>query len=164
MRFYLTAAATALLAACNSQQDVAQTTVANAATPQEPAAAKSHARAPSAKGNSPQTVGACMMQGDVRLDIKPLRATGTEPFWGARIEGRCITYTHPDDQQGTRVWTRYAKGADGETWAGALGGKPFVLRASAKPGCSDGMSDKSYPLAVSLKVQGEDRKGCAEPT
>jgi uncharacterized membrane protein len=105
-----------------------------------------------------------MTQDGQRLAVAPLRAVGTEPFWGARIEGRCVTYSHPDDQQGTRVWTRYAaRGTDGAaTWTGALGGKPFVLTTRPQPGCSDGMSDRRYPLAVELTVAGEQRRGCAE--
>jgi uncharacterized membrane protein len=109
------------------------------------------------------SVGACMMQGEERLRVAPLRAIGTEPFWGARIEGRCVTYSHPEDQDGTRVWTRYTARPDGGTWSGALGGKPFELRTRNAPGCSDGMSDRSYPIAVDLTVGGERRTGCAEP-
>lgn len=106
---------------------------------------------------------ACVTQGEERLRLSPLRAVGTEPFWGARIEGRCVTYNHPEDQKGTRIWTRYTPGPDGGTWSGALGGKRFELRTRSAPGCSDGMSDKRYPFAVELAVGGERRKGCAEP-
>jgi uncharacterized membrane protein len=113
---------------------------------------------------APAAAGACMMQGSERLTVRPLRAVGTEPFWGARIEGRCVTYSHPEDQRGTRIWTRYTPGAGGGgTWAGALGGRRFELRARAQPGCSDGMSDRVYPMAVELFVGGERRTGCAEP-
>jgi uncharacterized membrane protein len=111
----------------------------------------------------PTNVSACLIQGDERLSNPPLRAIGTEPFWGASIQGRCVTYSHPEDQQGTRVWTRYVPGAGGGgTWRGALEGKPFVLTARPQAGCSDGMSDNRYPLAVDLTVGGEQRRGCAE--
>ena len=107
--------------------------------------------------------GACMMQGSERLQVTPLRAVGTEPFWAARIEGRCVTYSHPEDQAGTRVWTRYTPSANGGTWTGALGGQRFELRTRAATGCSDGMSDRPYPVAVDLLVGGERRRGCAAP-
>lgn len=107
--------------------------------------------------------GACFMQGGERLRPAPLRAIGTEPFWGARIEGRCVTYSHPEDQAGTRVWTLYTPAPGGGTWSGALGGRRFELRARAAPGCSDGMSDRRYPIAVDLLVGGERRRGCAAP-
>jgi uncharacterized membrane protein len=109
--------------------------------------------------------GACMMQDGKALAVAPLRAVGTEPFWGARIEGRCVTYSDPDDQKGTRVWTRYTAGArGGGTWAGKLGDRTFELRVRAKPGCSDGMSDKAYPLAVDLALGADRRTGCAGPS
>jgi uncharacterized membrane protein len=103
------------------------------------------------------------MQGDQRLANPPLRAVGTEPFWAAEIEGRCVTYSHPENQQGTRVWTRYrARPGGGATWTGTLEGRPFVLTTRPQPGCSDGMSDRRYPLAVELTVGSEERQGCAE--
>ncbi|HYN45857.1 MAG TPA: hypothetical protein VES64_04115 [Allosphingosinicella sp.] len=105
----------------------------------------------------------CLTQGSERLQVRPLRAIGTEPFWNARIEGRCVTYSHPEDQAGTRVWTRFTPATGGGTWSGALGGRRFELRTRAQPGCSDGMSDRSYPIAVDLLVGGERRSGCAEP-
>lgn len=105
----------------------------------------------------------CEMQDGERLSVRPLRAVGTEPFWAARIQGRCVTYSHPEDQQGTRVWTRYSPASGGGTWTGAFGGQRFELAVRARPGCSDGMSDKSYPMSVELLVGGERRRGCAEP-
>lgn len=74
-----------------------------------------------------------------------------------------LTYSHPENQDGTRIWTRYSKGSGGETWAGSLDKKRFELRIYEQANCSDGMSDKRYPLAVELMVRGELRKGCAEP-
>jgi uncharacterized membrane protein len=104
------------------------------------------------------------MQGSERLRLAPLRAVGTEPFWAARVEGRCVTYSHPEDQAGTRVWTRYTPApGGGGTWAGALGGQPFELRVRARPGCSDGMSDTRYPMAADLLVAGQRLRGCAAP-
>lgn len=114
-------------------------------------------------GPRKEKVSACLMQGDNRLTNPPLRAVGTEPFWAAEIEGRCVTYSHPENQQGTRVWTRYApRERGGGTWTGALEGRPFVLTTRPVPHCSDGMSDRHYPIAVELTVGGEQRRGCAE--
>lgn len=105
----------------------------------------------------------CAVQDGKPLRVAAVRALGTEPFWGARIEGRCVTYSHPEDQKGTRVWTRYTPGPGGGIWSGALGGKPFRLTTRPRKDCSDGMSDKIYPIAVELVVGGERRSGCAEP-
>lgn len=112
---------------------------------------------------SGRAVSACLMQDGERLSVAPLRGLGTEPFWSVQIDGRCVTYSHPDDQQGTRVWTRYAAGPQGGTWSGALDGHPFTLRTRAQPGCSDGMSDRRYPFAVDLTIGGEQQSGCAAP-
>ena len=105
----------------------------------------------------------CRVQDGRALQINDMRAIGTEPFWGVRIEGRCLTYSHPDDLNGTRIWTRFAGTAEQGQWSGALKGRAFELRTRPDPACSDGMSDKRYPLAVELLVGGERRRGCAEP-
>ena len=111
----------------------------------------------------PQPAGACLTQDGRPVPANRLRAIGTEPFWGARIEGRCVTYSHPEDQQGTRVWTRFTRTREGGRWSGALGNRRFELATRREPGCSDGMSDRRYPIAVDLLVGGERRQGCAEP-
>ena len=128
-------------------------------------AAACHASPPTATTTSSATgkVSACLIQDGKRLAVTPLRAIGTEPFWGAKIEGRCVTYLHPEDQSGTRVWTTYTPDSGGGgTWSGALDNQKFELRTRPQNGCSDGMSDKRYPLAVELLVGGEQRTGCAE--
>jgi uncharacterized membrane protein len=120
-------------------------------------------------GRSPQPVpparqpaSACLTQDGKAIPANALKAIGTEPFWGARIEGRCVTYSTPESQTGTRVWTRFSGTRDAGTWVGSLGGKAFELRTSPSPACSDGMSDRQYPVAVTLMVNGERRTGCAE--
>jgi uncharacterized membrane protein len=136
----------------------------NAAAPAARPAAPAPAPTAAIPPRPAAAAGACLMQGEERLEVTPLRAVGTEPFWGARIEGRCVTYSNPEDPDGTRIWTRFTSApGGGGIWAGALGGRRFELRARPKPGCSDGMSDKAYPIAVALVVGGERRSGCAEP-
>jgi uncharacterized membrane protein len=130
-----------------------------ACTERAPAAPPAAPAAPPAAA----AAGACHTQGSDRLQVRAVRALGTEPFWNARVDGRCVTYSHPDDQRGTRIWTRYTAGAGGGgTWSGALGGRRFELRIRPQPGCSDGMSDRRYPFAAELAVAGEQRRGCAE--
>ena len=139
-----------------------------------PAAASNNAAAPSPEMNSPETAeagndaapqkaGACLTQDNEPLRITPVKAIGTEPFWGARVEGRCVTYSTPEDQKGTRIWTRFNPGPDGGVWVGSLDGQPFKLITRLRPDCSDGMSDRSYPMEAILTVRGEERRGCASP-
>ena len=133
---------------------------ANAAADGKPAVAEASEPAANAAAG---VASPCLVQGTEQLEVKSLRATGTEPFWSARVEGRCVTYSTPDNQQGTRVWTRYSAGGGGRgTWTGQLDGRLFEMRTRPEPGCSDGMSDKRYPIAVELTVGGEQRRGCAE--
>lgn len=102
------------------------------------------------------------MQDGKQIEAMKLHAIGTEPFWGADVNGRCVTYSTPEDQQGSRVWTQFSGSADNGSWTGFLDNQKFVMRTRPQPGCSDGMSDKRYPVAVTLTVGGEERRGCAE--
>lgn len=119
-----------------------------------------------APGESPPVdsaaAAACRMQHGKALEPNLIKAVGTEPFWAARIDGRCVTYRTPDDQKGTRIWTQFIGSRKQGVWIGFYADKRFVLRTRLEPGCSDGMSDRRYPLAVSLTVAGEQRSGCAE--
>jgi len=86
--------------------------------------------------------------------------TGTEPFWGGQAASGSLTYTTPDDQKGATIAVSRFAGRNGLSFSGDFGGMPFVLAVT--PGkCSDGMSERSYPFAVTLQVTGEQREGCA---
>jgi len=107
--------------------------------------------------------GPCSLQDGKRLDIRPKLASGTEPFWSVRIDGRCVRYATPDNVRGVRVWTRYHADGSREVWSGAVGGRLFELVLEPRSGCSDGMSDQRYPIAASLMVDGQRLAGCAKP-
>ena len=149
-------------ASSNSETDVA---AQNQPIINEPVEARQAPDAANTADNvQAESLSPCLMQGADRLQVAPLRAVGTEPFWGAKVEGRCVTYSTPENQQGVRIWTRYSnEGNRHAAWVGQLGGRKFEMRVRPEAGCSDGMSDKRYPIAVELTVVGESRKGCAEP-
>lgn len=153
---YLVPVAALAVMACQQQGDKAQ------GKKDAKAAESAAANAADAKASPSAKAGACMMQDGKELAVKPLRALGTEPFWGAQVEGRCVTYTTPEDQKGTRIWTRYTATADGGRWSGALGGRKFELVTRTQANCSDGMSDNKFPMAAELMVNGEKRTGCAK--
>ena len=171
MRSISMAACAALLSACtqaaDSPNDPAATNEAQAAnevvSPEPPQSATSGASDPLANETGGGKISACFMQDGERLNITAVKAIGTEPFWGARIEGRCVTYSTPEDQPGTRIWARFNPGPDGGVWVGTFQGKPFKLITRLKADCSDGMSDRVYPQEVTLTVGGEERRGCATP-
>jgi uncharacterized membrane protein len=168
MRLILAATCAALLAACTQAGETLNDAAAgndsqpaNQDVPLEESA--NEAADPVSNEAAGGNVSACLMQDGEQLKITPLKAIGTEPFWAAKIEGRCVTYSTPEDQAGTRVWTKFTPAPDGGVWVGTLQGKPFKLITRLKPGCSDGMSDRVYPQEVTLTVGGEERRGCAAP-
>lgn len=166
-----TIAIAAALLACACTQSAEQSQ-GNAVTQQlEPAENEGAAADPDEGGETPRpadkpvAAGAspCLVQDGSTIPPNSIRAIGTEPFWGASVEGRCVTYSTPEDQDGTRIWTRFSGSAEKGRWEGAFDGSPFVMVTRPEPGCSDGMSDNRYPIAVTLTVSGEQRRGCARP-
>lgn len=86
--------------------------------------------------------------------------TGTEPFWGGSVTGTQLTYTTPEDIDGTTITVKRFTGQGGLGYSGELRGAAFDMTIS--PGeCSDGMSDRTYPYTVTLKIGEETRNGCA---
>ena len=170
MRLIMMAACGAILAGCTQTGDTVNEAVpANvievpdeAATPTDPGE-PSNAAVPVVNDAASASGSACLNQDGEELRITPVRAIGTEPFWGAKVEGRCLTYSTPEDQAGTRIWTRYNPGPDGGVWVGTFKGKPFKLITRLRPDCSDGMSDRTHPQEAMLTVAGEERRGCAAP-
>jgi len=95
------------------------------------------------------------------LDLPPrFSALGTEPFWGAAVDGNSLTYTTPEFPAGTTVAvTRKAAGGT-VTFAGTIDGKPLALAISAGP-CSDGMSDKIHKYNAVRTIGPDIQRGCA---
>lgn len=86
--------------------------------------------------------------------------TGTEPFWGGTVTGTTLTYSTPENIDGTRIAVDRFAGRGGVSYSGVLDGAE--LRMAVTPGeCSDGMSDRTYPFVVTLDIGGSLREGCA---
>ena len=109
---------------------------------------------------APAAPAAPVALGGVDLN-QPLRAIGTEPFWGVEITPRTLTYTAVDHPgltaanpgptiQGTTA-VYAAAGADGTT---------LVVTLIATE-CSDGMSDRIYPLTARVELGSQTLNGCA---
>lgn len=92
---------------------------------------------------------------------QPLRAIGTEPFWAVEITPGTLTYSAVDNPgfsatnpgptlQGTTA-VYAAAGADGVT---------LVVTLIATE-CSDGMSDRIYPLTARVELGQQTLNGCA---
>ena len=139
-RCFLAGTAAALLAAC------------------QPAGADGGATPGQANGVAlpdPDSTGAYAGIGE----SETVRFLGTEPFWGGEVTGTSLTYSwseEPDDV--TIPVTRFA-GRNGLSFSGTL--KGAVLEMAITPlECSDGMSERSYPLTVTLKIGDDLRNGC----
>lgn len=86
--------------------------------------------------------------------------TGTEPFWGGKVTGASLTYSTPENIDGTAITVERFAGRGGVSYGGTYEGAPFDMMIT--PGqCSDGMSDRTYPYTVTLAVEVEQRRGCA---
>ena len=89
-----------------------------------------------------------------------LRFTGTEPFWGGEASGGTLTYSTPDDQDGTTIAVERFAGRGGISFSGTLAGAAFEMTVTPLA-CSDGMSDRTYPFTVTLEIGEDRRNGCA---
>lgn len=95
----------------------------------------------------------------IRAD-ETISLVGTEPFWGGRLADGRLTYSTPENQAGESIAVARFAGNAGLGFSGALRGRPLDLAIT--PGrCSDGMSERSYPYTVTLKLGDEQRSGCA---
>ncbi len=89
------------------------------------------------------------------------RAFGTEPFWGARVDGDTLVFTTPEDQAGKTMRGRRVPSLVGFVFVGQDGGAEFHLGIT--PGeCSDGMSDNRYEFMSTFIYGDATYKGCAE--
>ena len=71
-----------------------------------------------------------------------------------------MVYSTPENQEGETIAVRRFAGNNGLGFSGMFDGAPFDMTIT--PGaCSDGMSDRTYPFTVTLKLGEEQRNGCA---
>jgi uncharacterized membrane protein len=88
-----------------------------------------------------------------------IRFTGTEPFWGGEVSDGSLTYSTPEDLDGTKIAVTRFAGRGGLSLSGELAGRRFDMTIT--PGmCSDGMSVRTYPFVVTLRIGEETRNGC----
>jgi uncharacterized membrane protein len=84
------------------------------------------------------------------------RALGTEPFWNLQIDPRTMTFTQPDAQPIQQPTPRVIIGIAGEIYQ-----TPRInVNIVHARGCSDGMSDRTYPDRVQVTVDGRQFSGC----
>lgn len=111
---------------------------------------------PTATGQS----GASQAAFDAIAPDETIRLVGTEPFWGGTVAGGNLRYTSPENQAGEVISVRRFAGNSGLGFSGTRGGRPIDLTIT-RGTCSDGMSDRSYPYTATLRLDTEQRSGCA---
>ncbi|MCS3741309.1 MULTISPECIES: COG3650 family protein [unclassified Rhizobium] len=89
-----------------------------------------------------------------------LNALGTEPFWAIKIRADGITISRPGVEDIKSANSGPAIEKDSATWT--IAGGPAPLRLTLTKGaCSDGMSDRHYPLNAVLAFGDKTMYGCA---
>lgn len=82
-------------------------------------------------------------------------ALGTEPFWNLVIDEHEIVFLRPDQQPIKQPTPKVIIGIAGEIYQTARINVNLVHRQ-----CSDGMSDRTFPDKVEVRVDGRQFSGC----
>jgi uncharacterized membrane protein len=92
---------------------------------------------------------------------QPLRVGGNEPFWAVEMTGPEMIYSGVDrpEQRAPQGEPRM-QGTMAVWEATTTAGNPLKVTLTATD-CSDGMSDRTYPLTAMVEVGGELLMGCA---
>ncbi len=92
---------------------------------------------------------------------KPVRALGTEPFWGVEITHDALVYTRMDQPE-QRAPNRGAtvQGTVATFTTTTQLNQPLNVALIATE-CSDGMSDRTYPLTARVEIGDQTLNGCA---
>lgn len=92
---------------------------------------------------------------------QPLRALGTEPFWAVELTGSEMVYSGADRPEQRAPQGEPVIQGTMAIWEGTTGaGNPLKVTLTATD-CSDGMSDRTYPLTAMVRIGEETLMGCA---
>ena len=92
---------------------------------------------------------------------QPLRAVGTEPFWGVDITASSLAYSGLDrPEQRASNPGPVIQGTTAVYATATEAGTALVVTLIATE-CSDGMSDRVYPLTAKVELGEETLNGCA---
>ncbi|WP_409019259.1 hypothetical protein [Brevundimonas vesicularis] len=96
----------------------------------------------------------------VNLD-EPLRVLGTEPFWHLDIGPTTLNYLNADETQHVADNPGPALQGASAVWATQTkAGMPLKITLTPID-CSDGMSDRIYPLSAEIELGSTQLTGCA---
>lgn len=148
----LTALATVGLAAC--EMPAASSSEASGTAP----AAETPSSAPGTATPAPAAeLGGVDLNGDVSV-------LGTEPFWGVNLAGANMTYSGVDTPEQVAPRPTPSVSSNVASWTTTTSaGQPLVVMVVATE-CSDGMSDRTYPLHAYVLINDVLLVGCAAST
>jgi uncharacterized membrane protein len=92
---------------------------------------------------------------------KPVRALGTEPFWSVELTGTEMVYTTPEPPEQRAPQPRAVVQGTTATFEGKTAAGTALSVTLVATECSDGMSDRTYPLTAMVKVGETSLNGCA---
>jgi uncharacterized membrane protein len=98
--------------------------------------------------------------GGVDLD-RPVRVLGNEPFWSVELTGRELVYTTPDAAEQRAPQPAPLVQGTTATWESETAEGTALKVTLVATECSDGMSDRTYPLTAMVKFGDRDLTGCA---
>ena len=136
------------------------TTTVEAGAPDAPATGSANGDEAAAGGETPAPAAAL---GGVDL-TGAISTLGTEPFWAVTFEGDEMVYSGVDrpEQRAPRPEPVIHGTTAAWTTRTAAGNDLVVTLIETE--CSDGMSDRTYPLTARVEIAGEDLNGCAAST
>ncbi|AQR60358.1 hypothetical protein BZG35_00825 [Brevundimonas sp. LM2] len=92
--------------------------------------------------------------------LQPLRVLGTEPFWAVDIADARVILTRPGVADVAAAASSPVVTGTTAVYSGTTdGGQTLVLTLIATE-CSDGMSDRVYPLTARVELGEETLNGC----
>lgn len=95
---------------------------------------------------------------------QPVRALGTEPFWSLELTGTDMVYTSPEPGELRAPQpAAVVQGTVAMFEAATADGQPMKVTLTATE-CSDGMSDRTYPLTAIVELGERTLTGCAAAT
>ena len=91
---------------------------------------------------------------------KPVRALGTEPFWSVELTGTEMVYTTPEPPGQRAPQPDPVVQGTTATWEAETADGTALRVTLIATECSDGMSDRLYPLTARVELGEETLNGC----
>lgn len=108
---------------------------------------------------APATAPAPVVIGGIDL-VQPLRVLGTEPFWAVDIAHQTLVLTRPGVADVAAPTSNPVVTGTTAVYSGTTNtGQTMVLTVIATE-CSDGMSDRVYPLTAKVELGEVTLNGC----